>query len=327
MAGDGVGATLVLTAEEVRRLLRMREVIETLEEAFVAYAESGVEMPPKAYLKVDGGDFRAMPACMGGAAGIKWVNCHPRNPDRGLPTVMAVFVYNDAATGYPLAVMDGTEITAFRTAATAALASKHLSQRSPRTLGLVGAGRQAYSQLVAHSAIFDLELIRVYDIRAEAARRLAESFPEMRVEACSLEQAVASDIVCTLTPAREPFVKRGWVKDGTHINAVGADAAGKQELDPAILEDAAIVVDDLRQASAAGEINVALSTGRLKVEDVYATLAEVIGGRKDVKKAGKAITVFDSTGIAIEDLATARLVYEGACREGLGVAVELLPQA
>lgn len=324
MAGDGVGTTLILTARQVRSLLRMREVIETLEKAFAAQAEGAVEMPPKAYLKADGGDFRAMPACMADMAGVKWVNAHPDNPKRGLPSVMAVLVLNDGSTGYPLALMDATEITAYRTGATAAVASKYLARRRVRTLGLVGAGRQAYSQLAAHAEVFDLELVRVYDVRTEAVQRFVESFPHLCVQACSLEETVSSDIVCTLTPAREPVVRREWIRDGTHIDAVGADAAGKQELDPAILRDAVVVVDDLRQATAGGEINVPLGTGEFKLERVHATLAEVVGGVKKGREADNAITVFDSTGIAIEDLATGRLVYDRARQEGIGLSIDLL---
>ena len=134
-------------------------------------------MPPKSYLTVDKGDFRAMPASLPGAAGMKWVNVHPGNPAQNLPTVMAVIIYNDPETGYPLAVMDGTDITAFRTGAASAVASKYLARKNIRTLGLVGAGRQAYTQLMAHAAIYDLELIKVYDISEASVSQLHTRFP------------------------------------------------------------------------------------------------------------------------------------------------------
>ena len=318
--------TLILSAKDVRGLLSMAEVISAVEDVFRAYGEGELEMPPKAYLKAGEGDFRAMPARIAGAAGIKWVNVHPHNPSRGLPTVMGILIYNDPETGYPLAVMDATEITAYRTGAAAAIASKYLARRDSRTLGLVGAGRQAYSQLLAHAEIFDLELIKICDIRPEASRRFAEFFPYRHIEACPLEETASSDIVCTLTTAREPLIKREWIKGGTHINAMGADAEGKQELDPAILRDATVVVDDLRQAAAAGEINVPLRKGLFKLEQVYATLAQVVTGEKWGRKADDVVTVFDSTGIAIEDLATARLVYEKAQQEGTGLAIELVQE-
>ena len=317
-------STLILTAKDVRAVLRMAEVMSAVEDAFRAYREGEVEMPAKAYLKTSEGDFRAMPARIVGAAGLKWVSVHPHNPSRGLPTVMGILIYSDSETGYPLAVMDATDITAYRTGATAAIASKYLARRNSRTLGLVGVGRQAYSQLLAHAGVFDLELIRIYDINPEACQRFIRFFPDRHIEACTLEETASSDIVCTLTTARGPVLKREWIKDGTHINAIGADAEGKQELDPAILKDAIVVVDDLRQAAAGGEINVPLRKGLFKLEQVYATLAQILTGEKQGRKTDDVVTVFDSTGIAIEDLATARLVYETAQQEGRGLAIELV---
>jgi len=316
--------TLILSAKDVRELLEMGEVMSAVEDAFRAYGEGKLWMPPKAYLKAGKGDFRAMPACMAGAASIKWVSFQPHNRSKGLPTVIGVMIYSDSETGYPLAVMDAAEITAYRTGATAAIASKYLARRDSHTLGLVGAGRQAYSQLLAHAEIFKLELIRIYDIRPEASQRFADFFPHLYIQASPLEDTASSDIVCTMTPAREPLVKREWIRNGTHINAVGADADGKQELDPTILSHAVVVVDDLRQASAGGEINVPISKGMFKLEQVDATLAQVVVGEKQGRKADDEITVFDATGIAIEDLATAKLVYEKAQQQGRGLAIELV---
>ncbi len=317
-------STLIIGAKDVRELLHMEEVMVAVEDGFRAYGEGRLEMPPKSYLRVEDGDFRAMPACIIGAAGVKWVNSHPNNHRRGLPAVMGVFIYSDPETGYPLAVMDATEITAYRTGVTAAIASKYLARRDSLTLGLIGAGRQAYSQLLAHAEIFKLELIRIYDIRPEASRRFVESFPRLRIITSSCEETASSDIVCTLTPAREPLIKREWIRNGTHINAIGADAEGKEELDPAILQAATVIVDDLRQATAGGEINVPVRKGMFKLEQVYATLAQVVIGEKRGRKADNEITVFDSTGIAIEDLVTAKLVYEKAQQEGRGLAIELV---
>ncbi len=238
--------------------------------------------------------------------------------------MMATLIYSDPDTGYPLAVMDATEITAYRTGATAAIAAKYLARRDSHILGLIGAGRQAHTQLQAHAEVFDLTSVRVYDRSPEAVRRFISSFPEHRVEECSLEQVAASDIVCTLTPAREPVLRRELVRPGTHINAIGADAEGKQELDPSILKEALVVVDDLVQAIWAGEINVPLSQGQITMEDVYGTRGEIIVGHKPGRRDAEAITVFDSTGLAIEDVATARLVYEKAKQHGKYLSLELI---
>ena len=166
---------------------------------------------------------------------------------------MAVLIYNGPTTGYPLAIMDATEATAFRTAATSAIASKYLARKDSQTLGIVGAGRQSYYHIIAHQQIFKLKEIRVWDIFPEATERLIESLKNMPIKKCSIEEVVKADIVCTLTPAQHPVVEKKWLVPGTHINAVGADAEGKEELEPAILNEALLVVDDLRQASHAGE--------------------------------------------------------------------------
>lgn len=317
-------ATLLIDREATARLLDMPRVLAAVEEAFLLWTQGRASMPPKAYLVVEDGDFRAMPAAIPGAAGVKWVNVHTGNREKGLPTVMAVFVYNDPATGYPLAVMDGTGITAYRTGATAAIAAKYLARKDSKTLGIVGAGRQAEPQILAHAEVFTFEKIRVHDSSAAAIEVLTDALPGFPLEVCSIEEAVASDIVITLTPVRSPLVKREWILPGTHINAVGADAAGKQELDPAILRDARVVVDDMRQATAAGELNVPIARGDYRAEDVYTSLGVIISGKVPGRGDDSMITVFDSTGVAIEDVAVAKLVYEAALAEGGYPSIELV---
>jgi len=304
--------TLFLSRSEVIPLLDMREVIAAVEEVFRVWGRGEAKMPSKSYLMLEKGDFRAMPAYIPGAAGMKWVNVHPQNPSLGLPTVMAVLIYSDPETGYPLAVMDAADITAYRTGAAAAVASRYLANKNARTLGLVGAGKQAYTQIMAHAAVFELELIKVYDILASNITRLINTFPLYRIQACSLEETVASDIVCTVTPAREPVVKKSMLHPGTHINAVGADAPGKEELEADILMEAMIVVDDMKQAVASGEVNVPFSQGLLESKDIYGTLAEIICGQKPGRRNDAEITLFDSTGVAIEDMACAHIIYQKA---------------
>ncbi len=320
-------STLVLRGSDVRALLDMRSTITAVEQAFLDYGQGHAEMPPKAYLVVEGGDFRAMPAALPGAAGVKWVNVHPGNPSsNGLPTVMAIIIYSDPATGYPLAIMDATDITAFRTGAAAAVASKYLARRDSRTLGIVGAGKQAQTQLLAHVQLFRFDMIKVYDISPEAVKRFASLFPEYPVQAASIQETVSSDIVCTVTPARAPFLKREWLHPGTHINAVGADAEGKEELEPDALDGAMVVVDDVRQASAAGEINVPVSKGLFHVEDIYAELGQIVAGNKPGRQNPNQVTIFDSTGIGIEDIAIARLIYEKASSFPGYLSVDMVAQ-
>ena len=150
--------TTFLSGKEIASLLDMKEVIRAVEDAFFDIASGKAKMPPKVYLSLDEGDFRAMPAAIPGAAGVKWVNVHPCNPAQGLPTVMATLIYNDPATGYPLAVMDASLMTAYRTGAASAIASKYLARKNISSLGLIGAGRQAVTQCLAHMELFDVVL-------------------------------------------------------------------------------------------------------------------------------------------------------------------------
>jgi alanine dehydrogenase len=317
-------ATLLLDRNRVSSLLDMPGVIKVVEQAFRDWADGKAKMPSKAYLTLNHGDFRAMPAALPGAAGVKWVNVHPHNPSRGLPTVMAIIIFNDPETGCPLAVMDASDITAYRTGAAAAVASKYLARSDSDTLGIVGAGRQAYTQIAAHMHLFGIKLIKVFDISRPNVDKLIDYFPQDNIRYCSLEDTAASDIVCTLTPAREPYLKRKWIAAGTHINAVGADAEGKEELEPSILKEAIVVVDDIGQASAAGEINVPITRGLFDASDVYGTIAEIIAGRKRGRKDSNEITVFDATGVAIEDIAVAKIIYQKACQAGDNLSVELI---
>ena len=317
-------STLLLGAKDVAELLSMEEMIGVLEQTFRDHAAGLTQMVPKVYLNLEKGDFRAMPGAIPGAAGVKWVNVHTENRGLGLPSIMGIFIYSDPDTGYPLAIMDATEITAYRTAATSAIASKYLARPGSHTLGLIGAGRQSYMHLMSHSRIMSLQEIRVFDLRPEATRAFIGSYPEFDIREAPAEEVAASDILCTLTPATEPVVRAAWVGAGTHINAVGADAAGKRELDPEILLMARVVVDDPVQACHGGEINIAVSEGLFSRERIWGTLGEVITGTRLGRENDRDITVFDSTGLSIEDLAAARLVYEKAVERGGYTTVDIV---
>ena len=317
-------STLLLTRSDVAGLLTIEEAVSVVEQAFRDYADGRAQMLPKAYIRLEKGDFRAMPCTVPGAVGVKWINVHPGNREQGLPSIMGILIYSDPDTGYPLAIMDATEITAYRTAATSAIASKYLARPDSRTLGLAGAGRQASMHLRSHAHVFSLEEVRVYDARPQAVESFVSQFPRLKVKGASIEEVAASDIICTLTPATSPVIRAPWVKPGTHINAVGADAPGKQELDPEILLMARVVVDDIAQACAGGELNVAIRQGLFKKEQVWGTLGEILTGIKPGREDVRSITVFDSTGLAIEDLAVARVVYEKAKESGSYLSIDIV---
>jgi ornithine cyclodeaminase/alanine dehydrogenase len=316
--------TLILTQTEVTALLPIDRVIEAVEAAFLAHARGRVSMPAKVYLDLPEhqGDFRAMPACLEGVAGVKWVNSHPGNPHlHGLPAVMGLYILSDPATAAPLAVMDATLLTALRTGAAGAVASRYLAVNAPRSLGLIGAGVQARVLIAAHRVLYPGLELRVADLFPEAAARLAAACGGTTA---TVEQAAACDIVCTSTPSRSPVVQREWVRPGTHINAMGADAPGKQELATSLLVAARLVIDDPAQAMHSGEINVPLHQGALDETSIHATLGEIVAGRK-AGRDGDEITVFDSTGLAIQDLALAQLAYQQARERGIGREVEFIP--
>lgn len=327
-------SVLLLSEPEVEELISIEEVIDAVEEAFRAKSVGKTQMPPKSYVyfeKFDG-DFRVMPAYLEemGAAGVKVVNAHPQNPkEHDMPSVMATILLLSPENGAPLAIMDGTLITKMRTGAAAAVAAKFLARKNSGIVAMVGAGAQARAQLLALNEVIDIGEVRVEDIVPGKARRYAEELGEqLRLDikpVDTTEEAVrGADIVVTVTPRRSPLVMHDWISDGMHINAVGADAPGKQELDPDILKRAKVIVDDLEQASHSGEINVPISEGELSRSDVHADIGEVIAGKKEGRWSDDDVTIFDSTGLAVQDVGTAWTVYQKALDEGLGSEVELL---
>lgn len=324
-------STLLLSAEEIARCLHVEEAIRAVEDAYRAYHRKEAAMPPKSYVDLPehGGDVRSMPARVGNSVAVKWVNSHPNNPERhGLPTVIGTLILTDPTTGWPLAIMDATTLTAFRTGAGAAVATRILARPDAASLGIVGAGTQASYQIAAISHVRSLTRVVVSDVRHGAAEKLAARVKEhaaaIDVVAGSTEQAAGCDIVSTLTPSHKPIVKREWIANGTHVNALGADAAGKQELDPDILGDAVVVVDDWGQATHSGEVNVPLAAGILRPEHIRGTLGAILENAIPGRTKAKEITVFDSTGLAIQDAAVARVVFERAQREGLGTRIDLV---
>jgi alanine dehydrogenase len=323
--------TLILTQRDVARLIDMQTAIRVTQESFIAMARGEAVMPPKIYLPLPReSDFRAMPAFLEHPAscGVKWVNVHPGNPARGLSSVMAIIIMNDPATGFPLAVMDGLLITKLRTAAAAAVAAKVLARPNSRVVGLIGCGAQADAQLLALKEVLQIFRVHVWgSLAGEAARFCKRMRRQMAqttliaspsVEACVKE----ADLIVTLTPSRRALVKRAWVSPGTHINAVGADAPGKQELDFKILRDATVVVDDRAQAIHGGEINVPIRRGQFHPRKIHASLGEILVGRKRSRQSDAEITLFDSTGLAIHDVALGAKIVRQARRLRLGQRVK-----
>jgi len=322
--------TLLLGRREIEELFSMKEALKAVEDAFRLKAQGKTIMPAKIYLDLPEyhGDFRAMPAYIEGIAGIKWVSSYPENWKYNMPSVLATIILCDPKTSYPLAIMDGTYITSLRTGAAGGIAVKYLARRDSSTIGMIGAGKQAETQLLAISEVLPkIEEVRVFDQNEEVSKKYAENIgKKLNLNIRSVEHIAAAaeaDIVVTTTPSRKPIIKKQYIRPGTHINAIGADAKEKQELESDLVASTKVIVDSIDQASHSGEINVPLSEGRLKVEDIYGTLGEVVAKMKQGRENDKEITIFDSTGLSIQDIACAKLVYEKA-REKKVTAFELL---
>jgi alanine dehydrogenase len=325
--------TLLLAPDDVSASADLPAVIDAVESAFGAYARGDVQMPAKSYIDLPqhDGDFRSMPAYIDvtdregwEAAGVKWVNSHPRNPDdHDLPTVMGTMIYSDPETALPLAILDGTTLTRLRTGAAAAVATRHLAREDATSLGLVGAGIQSHTQLEAIAEVRDIETVVVADLDQDAIQEVIDLYgDDFDVREGTIAEAAACDVVSTTTPVREPIVES--VGDRTHVNAMGADAEGKQELADEVLLNAKLVIDDHAQCTHSGEINVPYSAGTLDDDDIFAELGEVVAGDKPGRDADDGVTVFDSTGLAIQDVAASHVVYESARERGVGTGFALV---
>ena len=324
---------LFLTEKDVTQLLEIDEVLKAVELAFKEKGLRRVQMPPKQYLlfnKYDG-DLRIMPAYLEkpNISAVKIVTAHPNNPaNYRFPTVIATVILFDTTNNRPLSFMGGCWLTALRTGAAGGVAAKHLARADSKVVGMVGAGVQSRTQvLFLNKALKDLEEVRVTDIMRASREDFAEEMTEklgITVKAVnSVKKAVrGADVVITTTPSREPLVMGEWIGKGTHINAIGADAPGKRELDPQILQSAKIVIDDWEQASQSGEINVPLALGMITKETVWGELGEIVDGSKSGRTSPDEITVFDSTGLAIQDAVTADLAYKKALAKNLGQFID-----
>ena len=291
--------------------LNLQAVNDAINEAFAEHARGAIQMPPKVYIDLPAGDFRTMPAYIPSLriAGVKIVNVHPDNRDQGLPTVMALTILLDVATGYPSAILNATMLTDLRTAGAGAVAARYLAPKRSVTLGLIGSGRQAQAQVRATALECDIEQIKVWSRDMSNAEKLCHLFPEFDCTPVTAEQACDCDLLVTTTPSRVPVVENDWISAGTHINAIGADAAGKEELDPAILSRATVIVDDPVQAIHSGEINVPIKKGLFAPDTIAGILGEYVLGKKKRNNQDE-ITIFDSTGLAIQDLAIAKIAIE-----------------
>jgi alanine dehydrogenase len=327
----------MLTDNEVKDLLSIPEVVEAVELAFKQKGLGRVQMPAKTYLyyRKHGGDLRTMPAFLEDLdiSAVKIVNVHPENPCKNdLPTVMALIILINPSNGAPLAIMGGTTITHMRTGAAGYIAAKYLARKDSKVVGIIGAGTQAKAQLTFLLKLFtELQEVRVFDCSKAALNNFMSEMQETYrkavrfVSAANVREAVEeADMVVTATPSRKPLVTNDMISPGMHINCIGADATGKQELDPKILNRSKIIIDDWEQAAHSGEINVPLSRGLITKEHIWAEIGDIVAGLKTGRQSSDEITVFVSTGLAVQDAVTAKLAYSKALVKKAGQLMNLM---
>ena len=334
----------ILGRKDLEKILEMPKVIEGVRAVYQLKSKGDTVVWPliehhfeekEAVMDIrSGGVFGSI-----GLHGLKMLNKFPHNADSGLPVFTGMLMVSDSNTGLPLGVMDASYITCMRTGAAGAIGAKALARPDSQVLCVLGAGTQSIFQIAAALICFpDLKEVLVADpLQPENARRfvsdcrgrLATSFgidcPQTNFAPVEdLAQAVGrSDIVITITPAREPVIRKEWVKPGTHFSCIGADMAGKEEIDPQLFSGARIYADDIDQCLSVGEMELPFKNGVIGREDVIGEIGQVLSGAVSGRQSADDITIFDATGLALLDLVTAKSAIDLAEEKKLGIAVEI----
>lgn len=333
----------ILKMEDTMHLLKMGKVIETVKDVYRAKSLGETEVFPlvfeefeheKAEMDIKSGWLKKDEIF-----GMKLVSWFADNEEKNIPTVLGTIMTFDAKTGAPKGVIDGTYITGVRTGACGAIGAKLLARGDSKNLFVLGAGNQAAHQIAASLIMFPgLEKVRIADMLfPENAKKFVKQLPNrlkkefgvdadhVQFEATNdLEDAIPkSDIVITVTPSYEPVIKKEWVRPGTHFSCIGSDMSGKEEIDPEIFRGARVFVDDIAQCLEVGEIEIPVKKGILKKEEIAGEIGDILAGKAEGRQNDDQITVFDATGVALLDLATALLALKEAEKENIGQTVEL----
>jgi alanine dehydrogenase len=315
-------------------LLTPGEYVDCVEHAYRMHGLGRVYMEPKGHIVLDRykGEWEVMPSWIEEpeAAACKWVSIREDNSKYELPAVFSILVYTHPETGFPLAICDGSHHTLMRTGAAAAVSAKWLARKDSKVLAILGSGSVGKGTLATCDPVFDWDEVRIWSRTQQSLDRFVAAergtYPHLVLRPTTdVEQAVqGADVIVTGTHAREWLVDDEWVKPGAHIAALGADLAGEQELDPRTLQRARVFVDDIRQCREDGEINVALRGGLISENDIAGEIGKVICGELEGRQSDDQITVFDSTGIALQDSATVPLEYERAVAAGVGIEKKMI---
>ncbi|MEV5967621.1 ornithine cyclodeaminase family protein [Kribbella sp. NPDC051952] len=333
VAGTASRPILALSRAEIAKTLEMSDVIEVVEQAHAALSTGDAVQAERSAIEVPGSTTLLVPMTAAiapqGVAGIKLLTDTPANAERSLPVQQSTVVLVDAETGSCEAILDGPVLTLFRTAAASAVATRHLARPDSRTLGLVGAGAQARAHLDALSCVLPIDKVVVWSRSRSTVEAFAayarERVAEVIVAEGPEEVIRTADVLCTLTPSREPLVRGEWFEPGLHVNAVGAPPRpDHREIDTEGIVRSLVVVDSYDVARReSGEVLVPLSEGAITAEHFRTELGDVITGARKGRRTDDDVTLYDSVGLGIQDVAAARLAVDAARRTGLGVELRL----
>ena len=333
----------VLSKEDIMKVSDMKEVIKQVEAVYCAKSNQETEVWPTVFYDFETGvadlDIKSGYLKNMNLFGHKTVSFFAHNEEKGLPTLNGTIVIYDSTTGVPLGVMDGAYITGMRTGAAGAIGAKYLARKNSKNLLILGAGNQAIFQIAAMLSTFDTiekvsiadtyDLEKAFNFKLDVKYRLKEEF---NIDAENIEFEVVTDleatvkmadIIITVTPSRKPIIQAEWVKAGTHFSCIGADMKGKVEIDPAIVEYAKVYCDDKKHCMEVGEIELALKRRYIFEENIMGEIGDVILGKVEGRSENAEITVFDATGMALLDIATAKTVLDLAIQHELGTNANL----
>lgn len=316
----------LLSKKDLEAVLSLKEIIDVVEKGFASDAAGEINTFPVVMESISQHNaFFGIKSCYipsVEAVGLKMGGFWPPEEGSTKPAHFAVIFLVDGATGEPLSFMDGNLITTWRTGAAGALGAKYLARPDSKTAGVIGGGVQGQIQILALKQVFDITSVRVWDPNPIAIRQYVEVMSKDGLQvlpAANPPEAVnGADIIITATPSRQVLVAADMVSAGAHVNAIGADARGKNEVDPQLFTRAKVVVDKLSQCIEMGDLQHPIKQGLITIQDVHAELGEIISGKKPGRTSADEITLFDATGVSFQDLITAKLAYERSVSAGLG---------
>lgn len=326
--------TLLLGIKDVEKLLSIKDVISAVEEGFIAYHAGKVQQPD--IMSIEVGEYNGetdIKSCYNNLNEMISIKVASGFYDNGktnsLPTMIGTILLLDARNGFPLCIMDGSLITGIRTGAAGAISSKLLARKNSRVAAVLGSGGQARMQIYALCQVMDICEVRVYSKSRAGCQQYkddVEKNTSAKVVVCESPDSAmqGADIAISTTPSKEYFIEESSVAPGMHLIAVGADMEGKNEWDPRIFKGAKIVNDSIAQCCSRGETRNAILAGVITREDIYAEIGALLAGEKPLRESDDEITIFDATGMGIQDNVTAVKVFEMAKKEGLGTYFEFI---